>query len=554
MRSSNGAIGCYDLCCGAGILSLGFMHAGFKLLGGIDIDQSAIETVSANLSSGEWERMSIERLAKDLQNGSSHPILHAGILLAGLPCQGFSIAGKRDPGDERNNLYRHLVRIAERVRPKVIVFENVRGLQAARNKNIYVSLLRGLRRLGYDVDVRVYDAVSFGTPQRRSRVFVVAANGIEARSVFESVRFAGAIQTVKEALKGLPSNREVKAVNHTFMNHGLRVQQKIRRLKGSGVISYRLLSQDEPATTIISGHNALPVHPKRARAISIREAARLQGIPDSYVFSGARTKQTLHVANAVPFPMALAIARAVKKRLHSNGDYRNHVFSQLKNRLTPKRISKLRKTFVNYYRLHGRKFPWRKVRDPRIVLLTELLLQRTKAKMVADQWPKVQRVLNTSREKVAVHTQLLNSVVNKLGIFRRTIAIRRAFAQISTMYRGIVPKTFEELRNLSGVGIYVASAVRTFAHGYPDFPVDGNAFRFLNRFCGLKLTGRKTEAREIREFMNGVISRGRPKEFAYGFLDFAAEICSPRSPNCGKCSLKEDCRYYKTNRREASSS
>jgi len=549
MRTTAHRMGCFDLCCGIGVLSLGFKHAGFKVLGGIDIDESAIETARANMGSADWKSTRIEQLAKQLKNGSPHPILDAEVLLAGLPCQGFSIAGKRDPADERNSLYSHLLQIAHRVRPKVIVFENVRGIQAKRNKGVYLSLLKGLRKLGYSVDVRVYDAVSFGTPQRRSRVFVVAVCGIEARSLFECVRFANTVRTVREALKGLSVSREARKSNHTFMEHSPKVLRKMRRLKGSGVISYRLLSPDKPATTIISGHNALPIHPSRKRAISVREAARLQGIPDDFVLSGTRTKQTLHVANAVPFPMALAIGKAVKKRLDQNGTYHNRVIPKLQAYLTKKKVSKLQTTFLEYYKNHGRNFPWRKIRDPRIILLTEMLLQRTKAKMVAAQWPMVMRVLKRSREGVATNARLLSNIVKRLGIFRRTIEIRKTFAQISFMYRGVVPETYEELRNLPGVGIYVASAVRLFAYGHPDFPVDSNAFRFMSRFCGIKLSGRKTEAREIREFLNGVTSKRSPNEFAYGFLDFAAEICSPRNPNCDKCPLKTDCKYYSTSDR-----
>src|SRR5205085_2592888 len=96
--------------------------------------------------------------------------------------------------------------------------------------------------------------------------------------------------------------------NASTMAHSSRVLAKIKGIKpGKGPISYRRLER-EVARTLVAGHRALPVHPWLHRTISVREAARIQGFPDSYVFCGTRANQPLQVANAVPPPLAAAIA------------------------------------------------------------------------------------------------------------------------------------------------------------------------------------------------------------------------------------------------------
>jgi len=124
-----------------------------------------------------------------------------------------------------------------------------------------------------------------------------------------------------QALKGLPSYRPgvdaewipqpdgTALTNASTMRHSQRVIDKIKSIApGKGPISYRRLETDL-ARTLVAGHRALPVHPTLDRTISVREAARIQGFPDSYVFCGPRAEQPLQVANAVPPPVAFAIAR-----------------------------------------------------------------------------------------------------------------------------------------------------------------------------------------------------------------------------------------------------
>jgi DNA (cytosine-5)-methyltransferase 1 len=534
---------CFDVCCGAGIFSLGFHRVGFEVVGGIDIDPHAIKTVEANFRSANWKVQSLQSLQEELEHNHKHPIFEVDVLLAGLPCQGFSIAGKCDPYDARNTLYRHLLPIIESVRPEFVVSENVQGLLAERNAHVFSSFINGLRELEYDVDSRLYDAVNFGTPQFRKRVIIIASRKVPARIVFENVNFSTSHVTVKDALAGLSSRKQEPSMNHTFMAHSKKVKNKIRRIKDARVISYRRLQADRPSLTITSGHNALPLHPTATRAISNREAARLQGVPDHFLFFGPRTNQTVQVANAVPLPMVEAIARSLRVATERTKAVQGVLYCHLLVRSTKRTKSILRRGFIRHFTVGGLKFPWRRLTNPHKTLLTEILLQRTRGTMVNGVWNDFMSATRTSDGKILVDPNRLRRVFRKIGIFKRAHAIVLLSAALNERFQGKIPRSFEELRSLPGVGIYISSAVRTFAFGIPDFPVDSNAFRFVSRYFGAKNGATKREALQIREFMNEIISKKKPKEFVYGFLDFSSTICTPVNPKCNKCFLRNNCEY-----------
>jgi DNA (cytosine-5)-methyltransferase 1 len=243
--------------------------------------------------------------------------------MAGPPCQGYSAAGRRRPDDLRNLLFREIVRLASELHPRFVVVENVRGIVNVQGVDFLGPLVNSLQSLGYHVTWYVLRACDFGIPQRRERLFVVARlDGTPARRPVPTHCTADrrscdcdlpATPTVVEALQDLPAlgageSAEHLVPNASTMRHSPWVIAKIAAIQpGQGPRSYRRLRPDV-ATTLVAGHRALPVHPFLHRTISVREAARLQGFPDAYIFGGSRSSQPLQVANAVPPPMSRAVA------------------------------------------------------------------------------------------------------------------------------------------------------------------------------------------------------------------------------------------------------
>jgi len=538
---------CFDLCCGAGALSHGFARAGGVILGGIDSDEQVLRTARANHPHARWESVRVEDFAQAIRKERDHPAWKANTLLAGLPCQGFSRAGNRNPNDARNYLYRHLLEVAALVRPLYVVVENVPWMACDYNSAAYSGLCTGLERLGYAVGTRVLDAADYGAPQFRRRVFILGSRDGNPEQIFEFLRPSGHRVTVRDAFRGLSPTVEDASQSHAFMKHGPAVVAKLRTLQPGGPISYRRLEWDVAAPTLIAGHRALPVHPKQPRAISVREAARLQGFADNYVFEGSISSQIEQVANAVPPPLAAAVARAIQEMPRHTKSVFGFVYKKLQKSSSRSTSGRLRKAFEQTHRLSQRKFPWRRVRNPFVVLVTEILLQRTNGELARTVWRPVVQLVPTPEAAAAVDLRTLGSHTRRIGIRSRARTIKRLGAAIVEKHRGRLPKNFEELMRLPGVGLYIAAAVRLVSHGIADFPIDANAFRFVSRYFGVKLHGRKSEARQLREFMSTMMPTTDPRPYFYGFLDFCATTCRPLKPACGTCPLMRTCKRYGVN-------
>lgn len=226
------------------------------------------------------------------------------------------MAGPRLKSDPRNYVIAAVARRIVELQPEAAVIENVAALASQRHSIHLSKVLRLLRRGGYSVIPLLLDAAEFGVAQVRQRVICVATKVPLDRDALEATlaEYRTTPQTVRQALTGLrrppiyrgPHTLDRAAVpNHVAMNHSEQVRRKISNIKpGEGPMSYRRLRADRPARTLISGNRAPPVHPVQHRSITVREAARLQGFPDSFRVYGTFANQMLHVTNAVPPPLA----------------------------------------------------------------------------------------------------------------------------------------------------------------------------------------------------------------------------------------------------------
>ena len=312
-----------DLCCGAGGFAYGFMKAGFNVVLGVDHCKHSLATFARNIGA---EAVCLDLLERDASKrmqdalGKTRP----HVVIAGPPCQGFSRAGRRKLVDARNDVILASARLAARLNPQVIVFENVRNIMVPRYEEFFRRAMHILRRNGFSVSHHLLNASHFGVPQDRERLVIVASRRHGASEIDTVLsRLAerrGGATTVAEAFDGVPRD-PLRAgrkglYNHVSMKHSRKVRLKIGRIApGEGPLSYRKLHPDRPAATLICGHRALPCHYDVPRTITVREAARLQGFPDSFIFDGPIGSQMLQVANSVPPPFARVIGRNISRLL-----------------------------------------------------------------------------------------------------------------------------------------------------------------------------------------------------------------------------------------------
>jgi DNA (cytosine-5)-methyltransferase 1 len=321
-----------DLFAGAGGMGLGFRDAGFRVALAIENDRDAAQTYRLN-------HPGVPVLEVDMRRVEAEDVLaivgaRPDVVCAGPPCQSFSMAGRRANRDPRHRLYRHVLEVADALKPRVVLIENVPGVSRVMGRRSYIHTIKDELEAHYASEVRLLDASAYGVPQLRNRYFFFGRRRRTAEigtppTTHSLTRKAGhrLTPTVTKALATLPrrlhgSRNDVHKIrgkvairNLATMLHSKRVVMRIKRIHaGEGPLSYRRIPRDY-AQTIVAGHRALPVHPTAHRTISVREAARLQGFPDDYAFLGPRANQPLQVANAVPPPLARAIAQHIRVHL-----------------------------------------------------------------------------------------------------------------------------------------------------------------------------------------------------------------------------------------------
>jgi DNA (cytosine-5)-methyltransferase 1 len=310
-----------DLFAGAGLFSYAFQVGGFRVVTAIEFDSVAATTYARNLGP--------HVVVSDVR--SMEPEGECEVLIAGPPCQGFSTLGKRDPKDPRNLLSLEVIRWAKRLEPCVIVVENV---AAFLESSTWLLLSDGLEALGYRVGAVVVDAIDFGVPQLRKRSFTFASR----RKLPALLPHGQGQLTVRDAWSGLPEfpdgkNHHVAPKPSPIALSRMQVippggdKRDIMRLAPSLAAPswWRLRSEitdvwgrmewDKPANTLRTAlQNASKgryTHPDQDRVISLREAARLQTIPDKWQFAGDRYPIARQIGNAIPPMLGEAVALSV---------------------------------------------------------------------------------------------------------------------------------------------------------------------------------------------------------------------------------------------------
>jgi DNA (cytosine-5)-methyltransferase 1 len=205
---------CIDLFCGAGGMAEGFRLAGFKCLWANDFEEEALETFRVNHRSTQTQSGPIQEIdARRIRDQLGIAPGELDVLVGGPPCQGFSTYGQRDPDDERNRLFSHVLRFAREFEPKAVVIENVVGILSMEGGLVLEEITEGLRREGYSSTTWTLDAADFGVPQRRRRVFVVGLRGgtevISPSPMFAAATVSAAPQENLFASSWLPPWRTV---------------------------------------------------------------------------------------------------------------------------------------------------------------------------------------------------------------------------------------------------------------------------------------------------------------------------------------------------------
>lgn len=327
MRQSN--IPIISLFCGAGGLDLGFRRERFKVLVACDKSDTAINSYNLNTLSKVGRLADLATVTGgrilELINETAPGKAPAGII-GGPPCQGFSRGNVcADPRDPRNVLpFKYAEIVAElnkRNELRFFVFENVMGLITERHAPRFRRILSAFRKAGFHVFHHTLNARSFGVAQNRSRLFIVGLNATLFPDVeFEFPKGRETRRCVRDAIAGLPPpayfvrGMTSKDVPH-HPNHWTMMPKSEKFKTGATADgrSFRRLAWDKESPTVAYGNREIHVHPDGGRRLSVHEAMLLQGFPACYRLTGTLSAQVTQVSNAVPPPVAQALARAIRR-------------------------------------------------------------------------------------------------------------------------------------------------------------------------------------------------------------------------------------------------
>lgn len=350
-----------DLFSGCGGLSRGFIDAGYNVVLGVDNNKAALETFKINHIGAEilnldlFDKKAIDKVRETVNGG-------VDVIVAGPPCQGFSLTGTRNFDDKRNQLYLSVIEAVKELRPKAFLIENVPGLARLYDGAVKDEIINRLSKIGYNVQMKILCAADYGVPQMRKRVMFVGMQKKYGEFSFpESTHTPDHYVSCSDAISDLPALKkdfgleEVeyttepkteyqrvsrkdsnKLYNHMATKHTDHVKSVIAQVPEGGnhkdlppgVGESRKFNEawtryhsKKPSKTIDTGHRN-HFHYKHDRIPTVRENARLQSFPDNFQFIGTKTEQNRQVGNAVPPLLGYHVGKQLLLHL-SNRKYAN---------------------------------------------------------------------------------------------------------------------------------------------------------------------------------------------------------------------------------------
>lgn len=193
-----------------------------------------------------------------------------------------------------------------------------------------------------------------------------------------------------------------------------------------------------------------------------------------------------------------------------------------------------------------RNFIWRKSIDPYVILITEILLQKTNAEKVSEIFSIFFNKFPTIKDLYESNIENLIEILKRLGLQNeKSKRIKNLAKKIFLERNGIIPNTKEQLLMINGVGKYMANAVLCFAFNKRYEIVDSNIIRIYQRIFNLKSKSKRPRTdKKVWEFARIILPLDYFKLFNFALLDFGAKICTAKNPKCLICFFKEDCYYF----------
>jgi A/G-specific adenine glycosylase len=200
---------------------------------------------------------------------------------------------------------------------------------------------------------------------------------------------------------------------------------------------------------------------------------------------------------------------------------------------------------IHWFTNEQRDLPWRKESDPYRIWVSEIMLQQTRVDTVIPYYENFMEKFPTLAEFAAADEEKILKAWEGLGYYSRVRNLQTACREVQEKYGGVVPNTAKEIASLKGIGPYTAGAVLSIAYGVPEPAVDGNVMRVLSRILSIWEDIAKPSTRKIfEEAVRKLISHENPSYFNQALMELGALICTPTSPSCLLCPVREHCTAF----------
>lgn len=512
----------------------------------------------------------------DIREIPSENIRAHNVLLAGFPCQPFSIAGvskKNALGmphgfscSKQGNLFFEIERIIEHCKPDVFLLENVKHLKRhdqGRTYQVIEHILKNVCR--YTVFDRIYDARTT-VPQHRERIFLVGFRDSAVAAFFNFPELPHGDPRLGSILE---TNVEPK---YTLSDHLWKYLQDYRekhRSKGNG-FGYGLFGPLDVARTLSARYYKdgseilIQQNGRNPRRLTPRECARLMGFPDTFKIPVSDTQAYRQFGNSIVVPTVKIISKAIISALAASKiKSKNHyempilIHSEVRSPVaffakgpgksySSKKIRTVQTRLIKWWTGQLQLavlFPWRSSRTaPYRALVTEVLLQRTRAEAVNKIYHDYFKRFPTSRKLHDATVDDIQKAIKSLGLLWRAAKLKQLAGQI---IRG-VPKTYEGLVKLPCVGPYAAGSFLSLHSGKRAIIPDANMARILGRNFGFAVHAETRRDKLFLALCEKITPRKKFREFNYAVIDFGRLICKPSKPLCPTCLLNDICIYGKS--------
>lgn len=335
---------------GPGGMGLGLKNAGFDLLYAFDINEAAVNTHNNNLGNKCYQRNATDITGKELLNKLKLKRGDLTLFAGGPPCQGFSKQKKgAHLGDKRNDLVLEYIRLVNELYPSFFIFENVAIFGQKRGLKYVHAMEKQFN--DYSLYPKFYNCADYGLGQTRERFIIVGKRNDIFNDYATPMPTVKKRKTIKDIIGDLPEPPMDYTAHPSFPNHqrakvteinierfshvpqgggwqdipfDLRLEshKRLDTSKGGWPDVYGRLNWDGQCPTITGGFDSFTRgrfgHPEYNRPITPREAARIQGFPDSFVFTGNRGDTRSQIGNAVPPPLAEVIGKSIIKCLKNS--------------------------------------------------------------------------------------------------------------------------------------------------------------------------------------------------------------------------------------------